>query len=118
MEGASRPDGRVGGAGCQEDFLEEERLELGLGGQGGFAGEGVEKGIPGRRNSLWVWGPSDSLVVAESSDQTQEGSKRAVRGPGPQSRPGWRGPAPQEMLSLVLDAGPVGGGQGGACRCL
>lgn len=66
-----------GGAGCQEDFLEEEVLELGLGGQGGFARGGVEKGIPGRRNSPWVWGPSDSLVAAESSDQTQEGSKRA-----------------------------------------
>lgn len=41
---------------------------MGLGRGDVFAGMGAENGIPGRRKSLWVWGPSDSPVVAESEE--------------------------------------------------
>lgn len=55
---------------CQEVVLEEEGLEPGLGRGDVFAGAGVENGIPDRRKSLWVWGPSDSTVAAESEEET------------------------------------------------
>lgn len=43
----------------------------------GFARGGVEKGIPGRRNSLWFCGPSGSQAVSESEEETLEDSKKA-----------------------------------------
>ena len=70
-----------------EGFLEEEGLELSLGGS--QPGEELEKDIPGRRNSLWAWGLSGSLMVTELEGEALEsrGKARAAVQAGPE-RPG------------------------------
>lgn len=86
-----------------EGFLEEEGPELSLGGAGGRPGEELEKGILGRRNSLWVWGPSGRGRLR---------GQREGKGPSPghsgETRPR------TELLSPVLDAGACAGRAGWA----
>ena len=116
MEGASHPDGRVvvGGQGVRKTSWRRRVLSWALVDKGVLLGEEL-------REAFQAEGAASGFGVPLTacwwlSHQTKP--KRAVRGPGPRSRPGWRGPAPQEVLSLGLDAGPVGGEPGGACLCL